>query len=95
MIIELSLKEADDVLEFLGRDYEKFHKTMSTLKNAIKLETETQIEEIDRLMDRIEGSNYGHELKSKLASSKEGIKQQSLKARGKWFDEEGNEKRKR
>jgi len=94
MIIELSLKEAESILEFLKRaERGKYSNVETTLKRAIKLEAETQMVEIDRLMDRLDGSYYDSDLNKSLKSLKEKIQVNSIKAKDKYFDEEGNEKR--
>jgi hypothetical protein len=94
MIIELSLKEAESILEFLKKaERGKYSNVETTLKRAIKLEAETQMVEIDRLMDRLDGSYYDSDLNKSLKSLKEKIQVNSIKAKDKYFDEEGNEKR--
>ena len=94
MIIELSLKEAESILESLKRaEPGKYSSIETTLKRAIKLEAETQMVEIDRLMDRLDGSYYDSDLNKSLKNVKDKIQVNSIKAKDKYFDEEGNERR--
>ncbi len=95
MIIELSLTQAEEILQALTRakSTESLSITISLIKRVIKHETEIQVEETDRLLKRIEDSSYGNEeLKERLNSASSLLKEESTKKKNLYFDENGNER---
>ena len=95
MIIELSLTQAEEILEILSRakNTETLRSTISVIKGVIKHETEVQVEETDRLLKRIEDSSYGNgELRDQLNSAVSILREESTKKKNLYFDENGNEK---
>tara|TARA_Y100000385_G_scaffold274110_1_gene316798 strand:+ start:420 stop:707 length:288 start_codon:yes stop_codon:yes gene_type:complete len=95
MIIELSLTQAEEILQILTRskNTESLSSTISVIKRVIKHETEVQVEETDRLLKRIEDSSYGNlDLRNTLNSAVSILREESTKKKNLYFDENGDEK---
>jgi len=97
MIIELNLAQAEEILNVLNERKSKtinLMSAMSIIKYVIKHETEVQVEEIDRLIKRINDNGYKN---SRLVEDFHNVKEimgvESGKTKDKYFDREGNEKK--
>ena len=99
MTIELNLKQVEYLITLLseselvpvGLDRREF---LITLKEAVKIETVIQQDEIDKLLQRVKSNGIDDiEFIKKLSSAKETINSESEKKRDKYFDEEGNIKK--
>ncbi len=96
----LNLAEAEFILQSVESsgavpfhiDLAKLH---TKLKKGIKNHTNSQNEKIEHLVNLIGENGHGNtELTKLLSSAKEAIASESLKTRDKYFDSEGNEKKK-
>ena len=96
MTIELNLKQVEYLITLIsnselvpvGLNRREF---LITLKEAIKIETVIQQDEIDKILQRVKSNGIDDiEFIKKLSSAKETINSESEKKRDKYFDEKGN-----
>tara|TARA_R110000824_G_scaffold200598_2_gene384590 strand:+ start:710 stop:1000 length:291 start_codon:yes stop_codon:yes gene_type:complete len=96
MIVELNLAQAEEILTSLAK-IEKPSDNITSVKSAIKLrikqETELQVEEINRLIQRISDNGFKDEtMLSNFNSAKSSIQTASETTKNKYFDGDGKEK---
>ena len=96
MIIELNLAQSEEILAVLStikKPSDNLKASMSTIKKRVKLETEVQVEEIERLIKRVEDNGYKDaNMLESFKKAKESIKLESVKTKDKYFDGDGKEK---
>ena len=96
MIIELNLAEVEAILEIASQVKKPtaiVKGAISAIKKIVKLETESQIQELDRLIKRIGDNGYKDEdLVSRLSKVKDQMQLESSKTKDKYFNSDGTEK---
>ena len=93
---ELDLAQSEEILAILAqvsKPSKTLIKSITTIKTAIKEETEAETTELDELITRVSARGFKDEtLLSRLNLEAAQLKEKAVKTKGKYFDSDGKEK---